>query len=381
VNAAVRVLFVDDEPNVLEGIQRGLRKRVELVTATGGIEGLKLVKETGPFAVIVSDMRMPEMNGVQFLSKVRDFHPESVRIILSGQSDMEATIAAINEGHIFRFLSKPCPIDRLWEGVEAGIEQYRLITAEKALLEHTLSGAAKMLVEILGMVSPVASSRANRLQQYVSAMSGAIGTSERWQLPLAAILSQIGCVALPKDTLSKIDAGQAISDDEKRLFESHPEVAGKLLAAIPRLDDVAAIVSAQRVPAGPTAGQSDPRLWDIKRLGQTLLHAASEFDRQLSHGVRISVALDSLRAPSLGLTAPMIEALRTIPAETDKTVQRMVRVGELTIGMVFEEDVMSAKGMRLVPAGHEVTASLLVRLHSIAAGVGIVEPMRVRAYA
>src|SRR5208282_5972980 len=97
-----RVLFVDDEPQVLEGIQRSLRKQVAIHTATSGAEGLRLLSEMGPFAVVVSDMRMPIMSGAQFLARVREQTPDTVRMILSGHADLAATIAAVNEGHIYR---------------------------------------------------------------------------------------------------------------------------------------------------------------------------------------------------------------------------------------------------------------------------------------
>ncbi len=200
---------------------------------------------SGPFALVVSDMRMPNMNGAQFLTKVREHQPDTVRMILSGHADLEATIAAVNDGHIYRFLSKPCPTEKLRAAVEDGLKQHRLISAEKVLLEQTLSGAVKMLIEILGMVSPAASSKASRLQRYVLELAAALSLPEQWQWGLAAHVSQIGCVTLPQETVSKAEASQALSDEEKRLFESHPEVAGKLLATIPRLDDVAAIVASQ----------------------------------------------------------------------------------------------------------------------------------------
>jgi DNA-binding NtrC family response regulator len=102
------VLFVDDEPHLLEGITRSLRTHFDIRTASSAAQGLQIVKTCGPFAVVVSDMRMPEMNGAQFLSQVRQYAPDTVRIILSGQADMQQTIAAVNEGNIFRFISKPC---------------------------------------------------------------------------------------------------------------------------------------------------------------------------------------------------------------------------------------------------------------------------------
>ena len=121
-----RVLFVDDEQNVLDGIQRSLRKHVTLLTATSGEDGLRLLRESGPFALVVSDMRMPSMNGAQLLTKVREQAPDTVRMILSGQADLEATIAAVNDGHIYRFLSKPCPTEKLLAAVEDGLRQHRL---------------------------------------------------------------------------------------------------------------------------------------------------------------------------------------------------------------------------------------------------------------
>ena len=129
-----RILFVDDEPNLLDGIRRTLRKHGGLQTATSGAEGLRLLNEAGPFALVVSDMRMPLMNGAKFLAKVRELAPDTVRMILSGQSDLQATIAAVNDGDIYRFLNKPCPAEQLWSAVEDGLKQYRLLSAVS--LEH-----------------------------------------------------------------------------------------------------------------------------------------------------------------------------------------------------------------------------------------------------
>jgi response regulator RpfG family c-di-GMP phosphodiesterase len=269
-----RILLVDDEPNVLEGIQRTLRKQAELYTAPSGAEGLRLLDEAGPFALVISDMRMPLMNGAQFLAMVREQAPDTVRMILSGQADLEATIAAVNDGHIYRFLSKPCPSDQLLAAVEDGLKQNRLLTAEKVLLEQTLNGSVRMLIEILGMVRPAASTCASRLQRYAVDLATALDLPERWQWGLAALVSQIGCVALPKDILSKVEADQTLSDEEKHLYESHPEVAGKLLAAVPRLEDVAAIVTAQFGDVNWGGQPDDIRQWDIRSAGRLLLRTS-----------------------------------------------------------------------------------------------------------
>jgi response regulator RpfG family c-di-GMP phosphodiesterase len=374
-----RVLFVDDEPNVLEGIQRTLRKQVELQTASSGAEALRLMRETGPFALVVSDMRMPAMNGTEFLAKVREQEPDTVRMILSGQADLQDTIAAVNEGHIYRFLSKPCPSDRLLAAVEDGLNQHRLLTAEKVLLEQTLSGAVKMLIEILGMVSPAASNRAARLQRYTIELSNALGLSKRWEWALAAFVSQIGCVALPKDMLFKVEACQTLGEEEQRLYESHPEVAGKLLAAIPRLEDVAAIVTAQFGALKFSGMPDDLRQWDVRKLGQLLLRASIEFDRLVARGASRESAVNALRAPQFEFPPPVLRALLGISTAANERIVRQIRLADLTVGMILDEDLVSPKGIRLVPSGAEVTRTLMIRLTSIASGVGVAEPFRVRA--
>jgi CheY-like chemotaxis protein len=375
---STRVLFVDDEPQVLEGIQRSLRKQIDLHTAGSGVEGLRMLAEAGPFALVVSDMRMPIMNGAQFLAKAREQAPDTVRMILSGQSDLQATIAAVNEGHIYRFLSKPCPPELLLAAVQDGLNQHRLLTAEKVLLEQTLSGCVSMLIEILGMVSPAASSRASRLRRYTVDLSKALALPDRWQWGLAAYVSQIGCVALPSAILSKVEAGEALTDEEKRLHEAHPEVAGKLLASIPRLEEVADIVTAQFGTLSFAGQPEDVRQWDVRGLGRALLRTAMEFDLRTLSGVNREAAMEGVRSSKLGIPPLVIDALRSVVPLSREKVVKQLRLKDLAPGMVLEEDLVSPKGIRLVPAGQEITRSLIVRLASIAGGVGVAEPFRVR---
>lgn len=373
-----RVLFVDDEPNVLDAIKRSLRQHLKIQTAQSGAEGLRLLQEAGPFALIVSDMRMPSMNGAQFLAKARDLAPDTVRMILSGQSDFQSTLAAVNDGHIYRFLCKPCPTDKLLAAVKDGLNQHRLLTAEKVLLEQTLSGSIKMLIEIVGMVSPSASMRASRLQRYVVELATVLALPISWQWGTAAYLSQIGCVTLPKEILTKAETAQALSDEEKRLFESHPEIAGRLLASIPRLQDIAAIVTAQFGPTGFAAKGENLALWDVRATGELLLRTAVEFDRLIVQRLSREAAVEGLRAMKLGFPEAVLKALLSLKAVSHEYTVRQVRVKELVPGMILDEDLLSVKGIRLVPSGHEVTRTLMVRLASFAEGVGVSEPFRVR---
>ncbi len=130
-------LIVDDDVRLLEGLRRNLRGRVNVLTATDGSAALEILRDQGPIAVILCDMRMPGMDGIAVLRAARERFPETVRMMLTGNADQATAVDAINRGEIFRFLNKPCESDRLVAALEAGIRQYRLATGERELLEQT----------------------------------------------------------------------------------------------------------------------------------------------------------------------------------------------------------------------------------------------------
>lgn len=121
----LKILLVDDEPNVLEALQRQHGKQFQIHTASGGEQGLTMVRILGPFAIIISDCRMPSMDGIQFLGLVRKISPSSVRMMLTGNNDLETAMKAVNQGEIFRFLTKPCDTETFIQALEDGIKQYQ----------------------------------------------------------------------------------------------------------------------------------------------------------------------------------------------------------------------------------------------------------------
>ena len=144
---AEKILFVDDEPPVLEGYQRMLRNDFELETAASGAEALTKLDGQGPFAVVVADMRMPHMTGAQLLSKVSTKFPGVVRIMLTGDSDVQTAVKAVNEGNIFRFLTKPCDKEVLIAAVNAALVQYRLATFKDKFYKEAVSSGPPQLAK------------------------------------------------------------------------------------------------------------------------------------------------------------------------------------------------------------------------------------------
>lgn len=374
-----RVLFVDDEPNVLDGIRRQLRNRVDIETATSAAAGLDIIRQQGPFAVVVSDMRMPEMDGARFLAKVNEIAPQTVRMVLSGQADLESTISAVNEGRVFRFLLKPCNPETLFGVIQNGIEQYRLVHAEKHLLENTLNATVKVLFNVIGLINPVAQRRAAQIQRYAESAASALRLApDMWQYHLAAMISQLGCITLPQETLARAFSGQPLSAEENKLYESHPEIAGKLLGTIPRLEAVAGMVAGQmRVPS-PDVAKGDPSTWQPEKIGAAILWAAVQFDRHIALGRIPEQAAQLVSQAAPGLPAVITQAMvKAMADDCGLVMTREVKLRDLAIGMMIDADVMSARGIRLIPRGTEVTSPVLDRLKAVAAGVGVNEPIRV----
>ncbi|MGH9362882.1 MAG: HD domain-containing phosphohydrolase, partial [Thermoanaerobaculia bacterium] len=304
----VSVLCVDDEPNVLDGLSRQLRGAFAVTTAVGGAAGLGALKSRGPFAVVVSDLRMPGMDGVAFLKCVREAAPETVRVLLTGQADFASAVAAVNEGNIFRFLLKPCPGELLTKSLNDAAEQYRLITAERVLLRDTLVGSMKMLIELLALASPTAFGRAIRARQYVAECSAGLGSCDSWHLDVAAMLSQVGCMTLPPTTLEKLHAGEPLAAAEEAQVERLPEVAEQILANIPRLEPVREILRYLRknydgggVPAGAARGEAIP--W-----GARVLRVVLDFDKLRTHVLPEAQVFGKLRERAGDYDPAILEA-------------------------------------------------------------------------
>lgn len=360
-----KILLVDDEPNVLQGYKRHLRKKYEIELAIGGAAAVEAYKEKGPFAVVVSDMQMPEMSGVELLGKIRDLNEHTARIMLTGNADQKTAVDAVNEGNIFRFLSKPCTPEELAKSLDAGLELYRLQTAEAELLNQTLSGSVRMLTQVLSLVMPEAFGMTQEARKLVRAIAQQIGIGPLWQIEMASMLMRVGCVSLPKPVLMDYLKNEPLSREDQALINEAPQLGYNLVSAIPRLQPVAELI----------LHQNDPPL-DSTPTASRILRVVGDFQRLRNSQRGLTHALETLRE-SKDYDQDIVE--RFVDVLSDEFQMLDVNVSELKEGMILESNVEDSDGRMLIASGNEVHESIIQKLKVLLrSGAGVREPIKVR---
>ena len=231
-----KILLVDDEEQIVKSFKRRLRSKFNLDVTTRAKAGLELMEKQGPYAVVVSDFRMPEMDGVQFLKEVREQHPDTVRIMLTGFADLQTAIRAVNEGQIFRFLTKPCPPETLSDAITKGIKFYEFTLAEREFAglkkwRKSLEQIVTALVKLVESRDPYTAGHQHR----VSVLAKLIGQEIKLDqeridsLSIAAMVHDVGKVYVPLEFLNKPGS---LSKAEFNIIRHHPEVGYEILEPV-----------------------------------------------------------------------------------------------------------------------------------------------------
>lgn len=367
-----KILMVDDEINILQSFRRQLHGRFKVSIAEGPEKAQEVIKNDGPFAVVVSDMKMPGMDGAELLSWVRETSPETVRVILTGYSEMDNAIKAINQGHIFRFLTKPCEPEILIRTLVDGIRQYRLEMAERQLLEQTLSGSIKVLTDLLALANPVAFGRSARAARYVRMIVTEMELKDNWQYHTAAMLSQIGCLELPVDLLKRAYAGEDLSEVEERIYKYHPHSAVELLASIPRLESVCKIIEEQADYENYLCMNQD----GSQNIGACILKAVLDMDTLELKGMPKAEALAKMQKTRGVYHPDVLLALEMALGVEAHYVLREVGVADLTGKMILNQDIMRDDQL-ILTKGQQLSRTLISALKNYHLASPLDEPIKV----
>ncbi len=377
-----KILLVDDDANILASFRRRLGQHFDISTALGGEEGLEVLRSRGPFAVIISDQRMPGMDGIQFLSEVKKRAPDTVLMMFTGHTDLETATSAINEGRIFRFYTKPCPTEVLKGAIEAGLDQYELVTAERDFLERTLAGSVKVFVDVLALISPEIFRKAERVRGWMPEVARSMDISNAWELNIAAMLAPLGMVTIPTKITAKLDNGGALSQVEEEIYNRAPEISKNLISNIPRMENIGRIIYYQRkgfdgsgIPADGTSGDDLP-------LGARILRVLNDLAAITEHPKR--VVFDALEKKN-GLYDP--EILRVVRScfvddrdgsgVSDEHGDVNMLCSDLQAGSLLASDIETLDGITVLAAGARLTLAQIERLHNLQLLCGLREPVTI----
>ena len=251
-----------------------------------------------------------------------------------------------------------------------------MITAERELLEKTLSGSIKVLTEVLSLVHPGAFSHACLIRKYAKHMASCLELQNVLELDLAAMLSQLGYITVPQQVLDKVAAHEKLTPDEQTVFSGHHAVAERLLENIPRLERVARMIRNQSSP--PPLEQCLDALFangDIVAVGTAILRAALEFDRLAKVKKSRSDVLTQMHQS--GLFAPcLLDALETVEVDRVQRKVAMLRVGELSAAMIANQDIYTNNGV-LLRKGEDLSMPMIEKLRGFAKTIGIPQSISV----
>lgn len=332
--ALPRILFVDDEPNVLQG--------------------------------------MPGMSGTELLSRLSEIAPQTVRMMLTGNADQETAVSAINRGGIFRFFNKPVHHEEVSAGLHAALSQYRLVVAERQLLEGTVTGSMRLINDVLMLIDPRSFGIRAVVGDWAARVANQVDLKVKWKLNMAASISSIGTAALPANIRSKINSGIALDESEQQLVDAIPALARRMISRVPRLQEVAHIVyfatkgyDGSGLPHEPVAGEDLPVesrilkiLNDIAQLTQGRapaysLFADPRFNRDL-YDPKFLAIIQNVIGREDGEPYP-----DSATPSRQKLGEDEIEIApeEIRAGIILKSDLMFSNGTLALAAGMEITLS------------------------
>ncbi|MEM6853240.1 MAG: HD domain-containing phosphohydrolase [Planctomycetota bacterium] len=361
-----KVMLVDDELNVLNGFRRTLGTKYDCVLAQGAAEALSELCQTTDIAVIVTDMRMPGMDGITFINQARQVAPDALYLMLTGNADLETAAEAVNQGRVFRFLNKPCPPEVLQPAIDAALHQHALVLAEQELLRKTLTGSVRLLTEMHGLAKPGLAEHTGRVRRTVRQLVHQIKLPDPWVHEVAAMLSQIGRFTLPHE-IANADPKTLEDQNDIDLLHSHPARAAQLLRHIPRLELPGRIIEQQLDAQEPSGSPVEAAGNDLVYWGASVLRVALAFDAVYSKNpseIDARVTVSESLAEACPVVTKALMDMATTECENSAAPLRVVNAEQLREGMFTAAPVLLCDGRPLLGRGRELSEPLIAQLRA-----------------
>ncbi len=376
-----RVLLVDDDVLLLRSLGRILRDEFEIVTAESGEAALQVLFDAAPFAVVIADMMMPGMDGIHFLDQWKFLSPNTTRVMLTGQAELGTAIDAVNQGQVFRFLTKPIKGDDLRLVLVDAVNQYELVMAERTLLEQTLTGSVQTLVELLSLFDPKGFGRTKEMRDLAVAIAEKFSLDVGWDIGLAALLARIGWLAIPVEIQAKITRGERLSVQENEMFLRAPEIGSNIIANIPRLQSVAQIIKYSTKNYDGTGYPNERIQREDLPLGSRILKVVSEYVNRLQIRKSKMVVFSEIETGAGTKYDPDVlkalgELIHVPASEAERHV--LLALDELQPGMILADDVyVKNNEVAVLPMGTQLNLLHIEKLRNYSLGTTLAGPIMI----
>ena len=360
-----RILLVDDDQSLLNTLERNLGFTFPISIAESAADALKMIQEDAEgFAVVLADMRMPGMDGIELIQEARRSSPETVYMMLTGNQDLATATRAVNDGQVFRFLVKPCEVIEIKTAIQNASDHYRLVMSEKELLHKTFVGSVGLLTEIIdSMQTTVADS--DQISAMVNLLATELALSANWQRQLASKLCLVGLAMMPDSKAEILRRAPTHSIEHRDVFQELSDIAAKMIERIPRLSGVADILRLLTEGDGFV-----PNGEDSPQVSATLVRIAFYWEILSKNGVPPSTAVAEIQRVLPSLPAKLTQALPTQVLSTENDTVVEIPASELVEGMVLVEDVVGETGALMVSKGRRLTRPVVAKLQQYSQQTG-----------
>ncbi len=357
-----RVLIVDDDPELLRSVGDSLRDDFEIVAASSGAVGLQILASSAPFSVIVTDMQMPQMDGLRFIAAARKLAPEASYVMLTGDHNGQSAVAAINEGRVFRLLLKPFDMLSIRGSINAARRQFESSQADKELLNKTCAGAISLMCDLLEAQQPSLCLALQGLDTTIDAIRTAAGIAERREYALAARLALVGCASLDEDEVLRFLRGSICDTEWRKVLRRSTEIGGRMIRRMPSLKLLGAMIERCDETDGLHSSNNPTSDDAIIQVGGTLLSIGVCWQMLLAQSVDPSDAVKEMHKRFSALPTQYDTLFIDWPIDSTRTRGIEISLDEVATGMVLQKDVCTQHGDILLRCGRRMTESLIDKL-------------------
>ncbi len=376
------IVVADPDEQVQSGYKRLFGGHFNVVCFSDSDSALECLKQNPGVSVIFSCFNLPGSGGVAFLQAAETVVPLAARVMLTSETSAEVVKKALNEGRAFMFLEKPCMPADLVNAFEAAISHHKNLAKDRLLLERTLSGSVKMLIDMLALFHPDAFRRTATVRKQALKLARQLKITRTWELEMAVMLSPLGEALLPKQIIARYRAAKSLTEQERDVLDKSPAQTRELLHNIPQLERVSDYLylsargfDGSGFPKDGPKGTDIPRISRIVKLLTDLWYASPETGPD-------AAAFEALMINKRKYDPKLLEIakdalLDDIPDDKKSQIAEC-HIRTLRSGDILVDDALTENAHELVLSrGHVLTSTTIRRLEHFHKTSGVRQPIRV----